>query len=588
MRKKPTVYFTILLFSVISSAQSGVGAIWLLISPSASMNGMGSIGVCLPDTDPIAAYFNPANGMLAYRGISVASSNMYTDWLQNLAPDIELSHSYLGFNLLPAKFPFQLVFNNQNTIFDLGTSSVIDTSGNIVDKIKSSMTSNAISLSSRYYGDLWRIPLDISIGFTRKEVVQRLGEYKSENTYYDYGMLASLPFKFYPDEDWYFSISPALGYSLSNIGDSIVFIDEEQADPTPRTVRTGFSISTGMALADGWQLFEYRGARAAEDILFKSIKPIRYQSGLGDIDFFKNILLSEKDSALTISRGHEVSFLDIYTFRFGRLMDISGETDEYSTGYGIRSTGIFSLLAYLSGIEEFSLINNFFTIEYNYAKWTEEAGHPRDDTEFSAYTFSITNIDQFIRWMISDKPSAHELHFADLTLLSGLNFSKMLFSDNETSQPDDLRFGSGVDLGIEKKVKFLILGLSFTQYSARYKFDVPTDWSYLTPTITETYNYLTLYGLVPVALIGPLGAFGGVQIANCLSVELEAVDNSDCFSCPDGTINYGLLGGFDIAFGPRIVVRTSYNYWLKSRKSLIYNDGNFKLHGVRVNLLFNL
>jgi len=60
------------------------------------MNGIGGIGVCLPDTDPIAAYFNPANRMFAYRGISVTSSNMHTDWLQNLASDIELSHSVPG------------------------------------------------------------------------------------------------------------------------------------------------------------------------------------------------------------------------------------------------------------------------------------------------------------------------------------------------------------------------------------------------------------------------------------------------------------------------------------------------------------
>lgn len=96
MRKKSAVYLTILLFSVFAHAQSEAGAIWLLISPSASMNGMGGVGVCLPDTDPVSAYFNPANGMLAYRGISIASSYMETDWLQNMASDIELSHSVPG------------------------------------------------------------------------------------------------------------------------------------------------------------------------------------------------------------------------------------------------------------------------------------------------------------------------------------------------------------------------------------------------------------------------------------------------------------------------------------------------------------
>lgn len=588
MRKKSAVYLTILLFSVFAHAQSEAGAIWLLISPSASMNGMGGVGVCLPDTDPVSAYFNPANGMLAYRGISIASSYMETDWLQNMASDIELSHSYLGLNLLPSKFPFQLAINNQNTVLDLGAAAVVDTNVSGVDELKSAMTSNANSLSSRYWGNVKGIPFDISIGFTRKEVMQRLGEYKSENIFYDYGILTALPFKFSPDEDWYFSISPAFGYSLSNIGDSIVVKNPDYADPTPRTVRTGISLSSKITLADGWNLFEYRGARAAEDILLKSTEPIRYQSGFGDIDFINNILASKKDSALTISRGHEVSFLDIYTFRFGRMIKISGKINEYSTGYGIKSVGIFCLLAHLSGIEEFSLINNFFTIEYNYAKWTEEVGHPRDDTEFSAYTFSINNIDQIVHRIISHKPGTPELRSVDLTISAGINFSSMLFSNKDTRQVANMKSGTGVDFGIEKKMKFLIAGLSFTQYAAQYKFEIPTDLFYFNPRITERYNYLTLYGLLPVALIGPLSAIGGVQIASCMSVDLTAQDRLDCFPCQQKALNYGLLGGFDFAFGPRIIMRTSYNYWLKNLKSLVYSEDHFKLNGIRLNLLFNL
>ncbi len=110
------------------------------ISPSPSMNGMGEIGVCLPDGDPVTGYFNPANGLRSYNGVSVAYSNMETNWLQNLASDIKLKHSYLGLNLIPAKYPFQLVLSRQITILDLGEGS--------------QMSSKGYSIATRYFGKL--------------------------------------------------------------------------------------------------------------------------------------------------------------------------------------------------------------------------------------------------------------------------------------------------------------------------------------------------------------------------------------------------------------------------------------------------
>jgi|GEM_PF-3056707 hypothetical protein len=60
LRANKRLFIILSLCSSIYS-QSG-GAIFLLIPPSPTMNGLGGIGVCLPSDDPYAGYFNPANG----------------------------------------------------------------------------------------------------------------------------------------------------------------------------------------------------------------------------------------------------------------------------------------------------------------------------------------------------------------------------------------------------------------------------------------------------------------------------------------------------------------------------------------------
>jgi len=543
MKKLILFCFIITLMSCYCVAQSSAGAIWLLIPPSTTMNGMGEIGVCLPDGEPVAGYFNPANGLRSYNGVSAACSNMEANWLQNLASDIKLKHSYLGFNLIPAKYPFQLVINRQNTILDLGKQTYYDEYGNDVCTYTPQMNATAYSVATRYFGKLWKIPLDVSAGLSRKNAVQDLADcsskeqrsVSSENIFYDAGVLASIPLTLSVKDKWNFSLSPAFGYSMSNIGDSIVFIDRAMADPSPRIARTGISLSAKISLRDGWSLFEYRGGRAASDILVKPLTsneaPIRYQSGFGDIDFYENIIQSKSDSAIEISRGHEISFLDIYSYRFGRRINLSGKIDVYEIGYGINSNGMINLLYYLTKLRLLSLLNQHINIRYDYSKWTEDCGHPVDDTEFSSYTFSFNNIDRVVKWLIDQYGSKYHSLNTGLTLVGGVNFSTMSFNDKDIQKEAEVTFGQGYDFGIETKFKIFITGISLTQYTADYQLKIPVDFFYLTPELTDTYHYLTFYGLIPYSVIKPLIVFGGAQISNCLGRKVKVEDVSDCIDC---------------------------------------------------------
>ncbi|MBL7067899.1 MAG: hypothetical protein ISS29_08635 [Candidatus Marinimicrobia bacterium] len=601
MKKLILFCFIITLMSCYCVAQSSAGAIWLLISPSPSMNGMGEIGVCLPDDDPISAYFNPANGLRSYNGVSAAYSNMEANWLQNLASDIKLKHSYLGMNLIPDKYPFQIVINRQNTILDLGEQTYMDEYGNYMGTFSSQMNATAYSVATRYHDTLWKIPFDISAGFSRKNVIQDLipdeyldhGSGTSENIFYDAGVLASIPLTLNVKDKWNFSLSPAFGYSMSNIGDSIVFIDPAMADPSPRLARTGISLSAKISLRNGWSLFEYRGGRAASDILvlplYSNKDPIRYQSGFGDINFYENVIQSKSDSEIEISRGHEISFLDIYSYRFGRKINVSRKRNVYEIGYGINSNGILELIHYLTKIKLFALLNRHINITYNYAKWTEAYGHPLDDTEFSSYTFSFNNIDRIVKWLIDnyglDNPS---LHHTGLTIVGGINFSTMNFNDKDIQKKAEVTFGQGYDFGIETKFKNFVTGISLSQYTADYRLEIPVAFFYMTPELTDTYHYLTFYGLIPYSVIKPLIVFSGAQVSNCIGRKVKVEDISDCIDCNEYSLNYGIIAGVDLMFNSWIGLRTSYNYWLRFIENDLIEDKKFRLSGIRFNLLIKL
>jgi hypothetical protein len=509
---------------------------------------------------------------------------MKMDWLQNLASDIKFKHSYLGMNLIPAKYPFQLVLSRQNTILGLGEQTRMDEYGNDFGKFTSQMNATAYSVATRYFGKLWKIPIDISAGFSRKNVIQDLvpdeyldhGSGTSENIFYDAGVLASIPLTLNVKDKWNISLSPAFGYSMSNIGDSVVFIDAAIADPSPRLARTGISLSAKLSLPNGWNLFEYRGGRAASDILvlplYSNEDPIRYQSGFGDIDFIKNIILSKSDPELEISRG---------SYRFGRRINVSGKMDVYEIGYGINSNGILDLLHYLTKIKLFTLLNRHINITYNYAKWTEEVGHPVDDTEFSSYTFSFNNIDRIVKWLIDQYGSKYHSLNTGLTLVGGVNFSTMTFNDKDIQKKAKVKFGQGYDFGIETGFKNFIAGISLTQYTANYQLVIP-------PELTDTYHYLTFYGLIPYSVIKPLIVFGGAQISNCLGRKVKVEDISDCIDCNEYSLNYGIIAGVDFMFNSWIGLRTSYNYWLRNIENDFIEDKEFRLSGIRFNLLIKL
>lgn len=388
-------------------AQSEAGAIFLLISPSPTMNGLGEIGVCLPSSDIYSAHFNPANGINGMNGISFAHSGMETQWLPNLASDLIISYEVFSLGLIQSEKPYQVVLSNHKMLMDLGY--MYDECGRVST---SNLKSNALTLGMKYKITFFKQPFDISLGVTRKKGVQDFGWFSpsdyftSKNILYDYGFLFSIPyttslFSFF-NNDIGLIINPALGYSISNVGGDIKFIDKNSSDPSPRYARCGISSSMSLNINSYWKLVEWRGGRSVSDMLLKfkitdDTQKHSYQIGLGDIDLWDNIVRSNPDSSLTIHRGNEWTFFDIYSIRKGRRIDPSGKINLKTKGYSYQLKGIMDLLFILTKDPVYRNISEYFDVRYNYSKYIEEKGHPLDRIEFESFVFTIKNIDKILR-----------------------------------------------------------------------------------------------------------------------------------------------------------------------------------------------
>ena len=126
-------------------------------------------------------------------------------------------------------------------------------------------------------------------GFTFKSVTSILsdrptgeeqGMGKAEPNVVDFGLLINVPVFKLIDEDMLIELEGdmllkpdfnfSLGYSKSNIGDEVYYIDPAQADPLPRMDRIGYGISTGFdLLGDNFQMevLNFSLTVEADDIL---------------------------------------------------------------------------------------------------------------------------------------------------------------------------------------------------------------------------------------------------------------------------------------------------------------------------------
>ena len=199
------------------------GAIFLLIAPGASAAGTGEAQVAKVD-DSYASYYNPAG--LGFQNRS-GFSGMHVNWLPNLADD--LYYEFLAF-----KQPIGYGTVGGHLIYlNLGEQQGMDEFGNPTETFKSMMWAATASYGAK-------LTSTSSIGLNFKVFHQKLantatgsesGKPYSTDFAFDIGYLK----QFSPYENGIFN----LGLSISNIGQEIDFIDNEQADPAPTNLKFG-------------------------------------------------------------------------------------------------------------------------------------------------------------------------------------------------------------------------------------------------------------------------------------------------------------------------------------------------------------
>jgi len=599
-------------FGLSSNKMSQVAATWLLIPVSPTLNGMGEIGVGLPSADIYAGFFNPANGIYGYRGLSLAYSGYKTNWLPQLS-DFKFGHSVLGLSILPKSLPFQMVFSLYQTILDFGLQTPTDEDGNIIYKYRSLYTADAFSLASRYRNTFIKIPIDISAGITMKKVVQSYApgdSGKINNVFCDAGVLLSSPLKLGSNSNIKLDIIPAFGYSISNIGREIYYKSPDMADPAPRYARVGLSLTMNLVLNNDWNLVSYRWGRSAGDILYRPRNdgnpPFQYQSGLGDIDFVKNVLDYQGNEEVEISWGQEVVFLDFYALRWGRYLDLGGDLKERRTGYSFYSTGLLRLIGYATQCDLINQISEHLTVSYNYSKIIYynyyNSLNARVDTKFKSWTFTLNNIDWKSR--PSEREVQKEIHPKfPISIITGINIADVRINKQEYKEKDikAIKMNPGYKIGIESKFGLIITGIAFDQRGANYlgEAKIDPDIHLFDFNIIDNYNYVSLYGLLSIPVIKRIRIFSGIETGDCIrrevilqiaAGELSDENIEEHEDLPPTNINwdYGLKVGADFMIFKSLGLRAAYyhgfNYVFKEVTALPNN----KHRNIEFSLIYQL
>ncbi len=417
---KTAVVISTLLFATLAQCQTALAQAeaavpFLLFSPSSEANGMAGTSIALPRFDPTASVFSPAQV-----GISALTTNVRGSFYPTDA-QLPVAYQFPGFSYtawaasagvllndfmdLPLRVGVGLGYHRVDE--DLGTF-VITTPGNPAGIGTFESHENAsgvvIGIGIEYL-------VRFGFGYTFRSVESRLsavgteqgqGDGEASGTTGDYSFLLEVPLVSIAEEiagDRILSsgkFRPFLdlggGCGWNNVGDKLVYIDEAQADPFPRTARTGIALSGGVSMGRNadWEILSAAWSREAEDILVDRNEngQWEYQSGFGDIQFGNNVIQGKKTANVSLRSGWQVQVGEIFTYRSG---SVKTYIDYETRGYTIQLAGI------LKGISELlqgtppawlEFARDHIDIQYHSAEY-EQQSSGKELTTYSGITVSL-------------------------------------------------------------------------------------------------------------------------------------------------------------------------------------------------------
>jgi len=235
-------------------------------------NGMGGCVANLVDEQ--SGYYNPgALGLFHLKRIAAFSAPNNTRWLPELSDDFRLKtwSASLGgsYQLLTRstgkRFNISLGLAYSRMKMEWGTFSRTFETPEPIGTIETYDKVNTYSLgvAVEYYARL-------GVGYSIKKIHSQFsvpgagtetGVGTTEGDAHDYGIILQLPIHSFFKEGmvvgrdsevrWNLEFTPSIAYVKSNIGEDIYYIDLYQADPLPKTSRTGISLTGAIARKRG-------------------------------------------------------------------------------------------------------------------------------------------------------------------------------------------------------------------------------------------------------------------------------------------------------------------------------------------------
>lgn len=377
------LFIFILLINSHTSAQYQA-AVPFLAYPVSSMNaGMGSVGTSLPTDNVYGFLYNPAQlgyssrfnnlGFQFYVNNPVIGQNNTGAFglraeIKSLGIDFGYNFEsllkipiWIGTGFANPEFTYYNLINSQNLF-----------SG------KDSYEAYSVGIGSTYY-------VNFSAGLTFKnirselsnEVPVRSGDGNPGVMAYDIGFLLNIPIMELLEPEFRKSILGdipviplldfSVGYSQSNIGDKVYYIDPAQSDPLPRIARAGYGISAGIRLQKeiyDIEIFHFDFASEAEDYLIvrDSTGSFSYQPAFGDINIWTNVLGIKGDDNVYSHCGIKISFLESAEFMWGHIS--SAGSMNKTNGFILRVKGLFRYLSDQKDNDEMNFIADHIDIRY--------------------------------------------------------------------------------------------------------------------------------------------------------------------------------------------------------------------------------
>ena len=395
----------ILLFAIIIYFPLSVsGQEILLFNPSPSLNAVGSTGTAIPTEDPLGFIWNPAQ--LGFT--SMTNNYSYVFYPSKQISITTFPYSYeinsyafnLGYNFedlvrLPLSFGFGYS-NVESNVFVNGLFSPVD------DHHREYYNTYSFGLCVNYY-------LQLSAGFSIKDFTSILPEYegyiiKANRTLNDFGLLLNVPVLRLINKNLTLELGDgeylnpkfnfSLGYSKSNIGDSIYYFDGGRADPLPRVDKIGYGISTGIEYSTNdfnINVFNFSFTAEAEDVLitWRNYSQWDYQSTLSDLKLWKNVIMLEGDNKIVSRVGLKIDFVETVSLLHGHFQGRDYPSHRRTNGFELRAKGLFKLYALWAKDPITDFLKDHIDIRYYNTDFLQDKSN---EIKMSGLVFYIQNI----------------------------------------------------------------------------------------------------------------------------------------------------------------------------------------------------